>query len=251
MQYTVTWSEQRKTMVSEQVKSKNSFYGEKTRTETMSSADSDIEYDLIGDIANACKLTRKSIVAILSKIDKDKFDMFNANPEEFISKVVKIIEEQKATTLVEHISYNITDGKYDSDIFTMQKTELEYQNAQTATKHIFDRVFTDSSKEKDLAKAMDAADEVVVYAKLPRTFKIPTPVGDYSPDWAIAFKDDCGIKHIYFIAETKGDLSTLNLRPIEKAKIDCAKKLFNGLSSSNVRYDAITNYDELISAVNG
>ncbi len=249
MQYTVTWSEQRKTMDSEQVKSKNAFYGEKTRTETMSSVDSDIEYDLIGDIANACKLTRKSIVAILSKINKDKFDMFNANPEEFISKVVKIIEEQKATTLVEHISYNITDGKYDSDIFTMQKTELEYQGAQAATKHIFDRVFTDSNKEKDLAKAMDAADEVVVYAKLPRTFKIPTPVGDYSPDWAIAFKDDCGIKHIYFIAETKGDLSTLNLRPIEKAKIDCAKKLFNGLSSSNVRYDAITDYSQLMDIV--
>lgn len=175
--------------------------------------------------------------------------MFKANPEEFITKVGKFIEEQKATTLVDHIVYNIADGTYDNDIFTLQKTELEYESAQDAQKHILNKVFTDSTKESDLAKAMDAAEEVVVYAKLPRAFQIPTPVGDYSPDWAIAFKDRNDIKHIYFIAETKGDLSSLELRPIEKAKIDCAKKLFNSLSSNKVRYDAITDYSQLLSLV--
>ena len=137
----------------------------------------------------------------------------------------------------------------DNDIFTLQKTELEYETAQDSQKHILNKVFTDSDIEKQLAKDMDAAEEVVVYAKLPKAFYIPTPVGDYSPDWAIAFKDNKDIKHIYFIAETKGSLSSLELRPIEKAKIECAKKLFNNMSSNKVRYDAITNYTELLSLI--
>jgi type III restriction enzyme len=247
--YTVTWSEQRTNMEAEQLKKKDIFYGEKTRTEKLTAPDSDIEYDLVGKIAKAATLTRKTVVQILSKIAKDKFAMFQANPEEFITKVGKIIEEQKATTLVDHIVYNIAEGTYDNDIFTVQKTELEYESAQDARKHILNKVFTDSKKEQELAMAMDVAEEVVVYAKLPRAFQIPTPVGDYSPDWAIAFKDGKGVKHIYFITETKGDLSSLELRPVEKAKIDCTRRLFNNLSTSKVRYDAITDYNQLLNLV--
>lgn len=249
MAYTVTWSEQRKEMNAEQLKKKDIFYGENTRTEKMLSTDSDIKYDLVGKISQAATLTRRTVVEILSKIDKDKFAMFRTNPEEFITKVGKLIEEQKATTLVDHIVYNIAEGSYDNDIFTLQKTALEYESGQTAAKHILNKVFTDSDVEKKLAKDMDAADEVCVYAKLPRAFRIPTPVGDYSPDWAVAFKDGKGIKHIYFIAETKGSLSSLNLQPVESAKINCAKKLFNNLSTTTVRYDAITDYSQLLELV--
>lgn len=250
-QYTVTWSEQRKEIKSEQLKNKDIFYGEKTRTETMQVADTDVEYDLIGKIATDSTLTRKTVVEILSKITAEKFDMYKANPEEFIAKVSKTIREQKATTLVEHIEYNRLETSYDSDIFTIQTTELEYETAQTARKHILDKVFTDSDIESKLAQDMDAAEEVAVYAKLPRSFQIPTPVGNYAPDWAIAFKDNYNIKHIYFIAETKGKLNSLQLTgdTIQDAKIMCARKLFNSLSSKNVRYDAITNYSELLNLV--
>lgn len=247
--YTVTWSEQRREMDSEQLKKKDTFFGEKTRTEKLSSAHADVEYDLVEKIATESKLTRKTVVEILTKISPDKFSMFKTNPEEFISKVSKIIKEQKATTLVDHIEYNIIDGTYDNDIFTVQKTVVDYEAAQDTKKHILNKVFTDSKIEQDLAKDMDAADEVCVYAKLPGGFKIPTPVGDYNPDWAIAFEDNKGIKHLYFIAETKGDLSSLELRPIEAAKIRCAKKLFNNLSEKNVKYDAITSYSELLALV--
>jgi type III restriction enzyme len=92
---------------------------------------------------------------------------------------------------------------------------------------------------------MDISDEVCVYAKLPRTFQIPTPVGNYAPDWAIAFnKGD--VKHVFFIAETKGSLDSMELRGVEKAKIDCARKLFNNISDINIRYDAVDNFDALM-----
>ncbi|MDR2267104.1 MAG: DEAD/DEAH box helicase family protein [Christensenellaceae bacterium] len=249
MAYTVTWSEQRKEMDAEQLKAKDIFYTEKTRTEKILPADSDIEYDLVGKIATATTLTRRTVVEILSKIGKDKFDMFQANPEEFIAKVSKIIEEQKATTLVDHIVYNVAEGTHGNEIFTVQKTALEYETAQNARNHILDKVFTDSTIESQLAKAMDVAEEVCVYAKLPRAFYIPTPVGNYSPDWAIAFDDGKGIKHVYFIAETKGDLSSLELRPVEKAKIECARKLFNNLSNKKIKYEAITDYSQLLALV--
>jgi len=250
--YTVTWSEQRSTLRSDQVRSKEMFYGEKTRTERLESAGSDIDYDLVGKIASTCNLTRRSVAQILHKISKAKFDLFKANPEEFITKVAKIIDEQKATTLVEHIRYNIAEGSYDNDIFTLQKTQLEYESGQVATKHILDRVFTDSGVERRLAADMDAAEEVVVYAKLPKAFYIPTPVGDYSPDWAIAFKRG-SVKHIYFIAETKGSLTTLNLTgdALQDAKIACARKLFNEMSSGKVRYDAVVDYSKLLDIVRG
>ena len=93
---------------------------------------------------------------------------------------------------------------------------------------------------------MDSAAEVCVYAKLPRTFKIPTPVGNYAPDWAIAFHDNMGIKHIFFIAETKGSMDSMQLKGVEKAKIDCAKKLFNEMSTSYVRYHEVDRYDNLL-----
>jgi type III restriction enzyme len=249
MAYTVTRGEQRKEMDAEQLKNKDIFYGEKTRTEKMLPSDSDIEYDLVGKIATTSTLTRLTVVEILSRIDKAKFDMFGANPEEFVTKVGKIIQEQKATTLVDHIVYNIADGTHGNEIFTVQKTVSEYESAYQARKHILDKVFVDSVIESELAQAMDAADEVSVYAKLPKAFYIPTPVGNYSPDWAIAFVDGQGIKHIYFVAETKGDLSSLELRPVEKAKIECARKLFNNLSGTRVRYDAITDYSQLLSLV--
>lgn len=207
---------------------------------------STVPYDLVGEVARGATLTRRTVVRILKGILPARLLFFKNNPEEFIRKVVKIIKEQKATMIVEQIAYNRTEDTYDTTIFTQEKSRQSVDKAYPAKKHILDYVFSDSKGERDFAKDLDKADEVCVYAKLPRTFKIPTPVGNYAPDWAIAFNDNMGIKHIFFIAETKGSMDSLQLKGVEKAKIDCAKKLFNKLSTSNVRYHEVTSYKNLL-----
>ena len=171
--------------------------------------------------------------------------MFRNNPEEFIKNVSRIIKNEKATMIVEHIQYDQTDQTYDSEIFTQEKHSQSVAKSYPAQKHIMDYVFTDSDGERTFAEDLDAATEVCVYAKLPRSFQIPTPVGNYAPDWAIAFNQGT-VKHIFFIAETKGSMDSMQLKEIEKAKIGCAEKLFNSISTSKVRYHKVDSYQTLL-----
>ena len=253
LQYTATIGRQKDEMNEYEVERGASFAGEKTRTQTLKHAEtSQIKYDLIGKVAEGTTLTRKTVSAILQGIRMDKIHMFKNNPEEFISKVIRLINEQKATMIVEHISYDTIEGEYDSTIFTAEKNTQSFDKAFLAKKAIQDYVFTDGSAEKSIerkfAEDLDAAEEVCVYAKLPRTFQIPTPVGNYSPDWAIAFYEGT-VKHIFFIAETKGTMESLELRPIEQAKISCAKKLFNEMSTSKVKYHDVDSYQSLLNII--
>ena len=211
---------------------------------------STVKYDLVGEIARGATLTRRTVVEILKRLSPAKLAMFQNNPEEFIRNVVHLIKEQKATMIVEHISYNLIEGGYDSTIFTQEKQSQSISKAYPAQKHIMDYVFSDSDGERKFASALDGASEVCVYAKLPRSFQIPTPVGNYAPDWAIAFNKGT-VKHIFFIAETKGSLDSMELRGVEKAKIACARKLFNDVSTSNVRYNAVSSYEQLLDLVQG
>ena len=220
------------------------------RQEIREVSTSTVPYDLVGDIARGATLTRKTVVRILKGILTARLYLFKNNPEEFIRNVVKIIKEEKATMIVEHISYNQTEQTYDTDIFTQEKSRQTVDKAFSAQKHILDYVFTDSQGERKFAEDLDAANEVCVYAKLPRTFKIPTPVGNYAPDWAIAFNDNMGVKHVFFIAETKGSMDSMQLKGVEKAKIECAKKLFNSVSTSKVRYHEVSGYSEMLDAIN-
>lgn len=208
---------------------------------------SNVRYDLLGKISSATRLTRKTVATILSKIRPLKFSMYKANPEEFIRKVTRLILEQKATIIVEHISYNRIEGKFDSDIFTQEKHGT-IDNAFEGKKSIVDYVFTDSQGEREFVDKIDTAKEVAVYAKLPKGFHIPTPVGNYSPDWAIAFQEG-EVKHIYFVAETKGSMSSMDLREIERSKISCAEKLFAQISTSNVVYSKIDSFETLMDIV--
>lgn len=209
---------------------------------------STVRYDLVGDIAKGANLTRQTVVRILKGIKESKLYLFRNNPEEFIRKVINIIREQKSTMIVESIHYNMTEGKYDSNIFTV-KGKADFDRAYEAKKHITDYVFSDSKGERDFAHDLDESNEVVVYAKLPRSFQIPTPVGNYAPDWAIAMQKS-GVKHIFFIAETKGSMGSMELRGVEKAKIECAEKLFNSISTANVKYHKVTKYQDLLDAMN-
>lgn len=221
-----------------------------TRTKEMRDVStSNVPYDLVANIAKAATLTRRTVTRILKGIQRSKLYMFKNNPEEFIRKVSHIIREQKATMIVEHISYNQTENQYDSDIFTKEKSRQTVDKAYEAKKHILDYVFPDSQGERIFAEDLDKAEEVCVYAKLPRSFHIPTPVGNYAPDWAIAFNDNMGIKHVFFIAETKGSMDSMQLKGVEKFKIECAKKLFNSISISNVRYHEVTSYQNMLDVI--
>lgn len=251
LQYTVTTGEQEQDLDSDQLKSGTGFSREKSRTFTLPLAEgSQVTYDLIGKIAEGTKLTRRSVAKILKGIKPTTFAMFRNNPEEFISKAIKLILEQKATMIVEKIEYNQTEGTYDAAIFTAEKNS-DFARAYRAKKNVQDYVFADGyakdgqSVERRFAEDLDAAEEVCVYAKLPKGFSIPTPVGNYSPDWAIAFNAGT-VKHIFFIAETKGTMESMGFRGIEGTKIDCAKKLFALLSSKDVVYHEVDSYQKLL-----
>ena len=209
---------------------------------------STVAYDLVGDVARGAKLTRRSVVKILQGMGM-KAMLFKNNPEEFIRNLVKIIREQKATMIVDHITYNRTKSQYDSNIFVPER-KLNINKVVEAQKHITPYVAYDSDGERDFAKALESATEVHIYAKLPRKLKIPTPVGDYAPDWAIVFKEGV-VRHIFFVAETKGSLDGMELRGVEKAKTECAKKLFNKLSTSTVKYGVVDKFENLYNLING
>lgn len=254
LRYTTTVGTQKTDISAEAIKGGQSFTGGTSETKSLSHVEtSRVRYDLIGKIAEGAVLTRKTATAILRGLNVDKFVMFKQNPEEFITKVIRLIREQKATMVVEGISYNQTEGEFSNDIFTAEKGSQAYETALQAKKAIQDYVFTDGTADKSVerrfAEDLEAAAEVVVYAKLPKGFHIPTPMGNYSPDWAIAFRKGA-VKHIFFVAETKGTMESLELRPIEQAKIKCAKKLFNELSTSEVRYHDVDSYQSLLTVIN-
>ena len=251
--YTVTAAGQKEKLSADMVRSGSSFEDAKSKTTALKNAHtSQVQYDLLGKIAEGTVLTRRTVASILQGIRPDTFAMYKKNPEEFITKVIRLIKEQKATMIVEHITYDTIEGHYESSIFTAEKHNLTMDKAYPAKKAIQDYVFTDGMAEKSVerkfAENLDGAEEVFIYAKLPKGFYIPTPVGHYSPDWAIVFHEG-KVKHIYFVAETKGTMESLNLRPIEKAKIDCAKELFTKLSDGLVTYDHVDSYQELLNKV--
>ena len=190
-----------------------------------------------------------------STSDNDKiltFSEFAGNPEEFIIKAAGLINDEKATAIIQHITYNTLEERYDTDIFTEPtiKGKLDV-NAMKARRHLYDHIVYDSTKERDFASELDTNEDVAVYVKLPSSFYISTPVGRYNPDWAIAFYEGT-VKHIYFVAETKGSLDSFKLNhitPIEQAKIDCAREHFKAISGDNVVYDVVDSYQALLEKV--
>jgi type III restriction enzyme len=212
-------------------------------------ADNSVKYDLIGKIVEETGLTRRAVVSILKGLTQDKFALFSQNPEEFIIKVSRLINEQKATAIVQYIEYTLLSDQYHSTIFTEPTLKGRMgANAIPLHKHLYDYLIYDSETENKFAVNLDKNSAVTVFVKLPKTFYINTPVGNYSPDWAIAF-EKCSVKHIYFVAETKGSMSSLELRKIEDAKIACARKHFAKIGAELVMYDKIDSYETLLNKV--
>ncbi|MBI4620623.1 MAG: DEAD/DEAH box helicase family protein [Desulfobacterales bacterium] len=212
------------------------------------SVHSAVKYDLIGKLAEDTHLTRRTVAEILKGVTRVVFSQYRQNPEDFMQKAASIINEQKATVVVEHLTYSQVEGKHElHEIFTVNKQQ-DFSRAIKTERHVYDYVFTDSKTEKAFVTELDKSVEVVVYAKLPKGFFIPTPVGNYNPDWAIVFKEGT-VKHIYFVAETKGSMSSMELRKIEKYKIDCARKFFSGITTDQVKYDVVSDYVKLMNIV--
>lgn len=254
LQYTIQHGEQASALTYDEITAGNAF--ELTSTETESSRasiHSAVKYDLVGKLSEGTKLTRRTIVEILKGINVAVFAQFKTNPESFIAEATRLINEQKATVIIEHLAYDPVADQFELDIFTAGQTKKDFSNAGSKLKrHIYDYVLTDSKIERDFVNELDTCKEVVVYAKLPRGFTIPTPVGDYNPDWAISFKEGL-VKHVYFVAETKGSMSTMALDEIEKTKIRCARKFFDEINKryapENVKYDVVNSFDKLIELV--
>jgi len=226
---------------------------EEASHEAVMKASGSVLYDLVGKLVEETGLTRRAIAAILTGMERAVFDQFGDNPEEFIIRAANIVNEQKATAIIEHIVYDKLTETFTTDIFTepgLKKGVLGV-NAMKAERHLYDHVLYDSANERDFASELEAhGQEVEVYVKLPKGFYISTPVGKYNPDWAIAFREG-KVKHVYFVAETKGDMSSLELRKIEEAKTRCAREHFRAISGENVKYDVVDSYEALWDLVRG
>lgn len=249
MQYTITVGEQAAAVSYDEIKSGEGFKITRNSTEEEKiSIHSAVKYDLIGRLAEGTQLTRRTIGVILQSMNNIVFMQYRHNPEDFMMKAAQIINEQKATMVIEHLTYSPVEDRHElQNIFTVTK-QNDFSRAVKTERHVYDYVFTDSKNERTFVTELDKSTEVVVYAKLPRGFFIPTPVGNYNPDWAIAFEEG-KVKHIYFVAETKGSMSTMELRKIEECKIDCARKFFSGIATDQVKYDVVSDYTKLMNIV--
>lgn len=245
--------------IMEQIKSKDDLLAgasivreESAQYSTKISASNNVKYDLIGKLVDETGLTRKAIVRILQGIQQPVFNQFKDNPEEFIIRAAAIINDEKATAVIQHITYNALEDRYGTDIFTEPTIKGKLgMNAMKAKRHMYDHIVYDSTNEQKFAEQLDTNKDVAVYVKLPSGFYISTPVGKYNPDWAIAFYEGT-VKHIYFVAETKGTLDTMKLNhitPTEQAKIDCAKAHFKAISTDDVVYSVVDSYQALLEKV--
>ena len=254
LQYVIQKGEQLDAVTNDQIQSGTSFHiAESTVENHRSSIHSTVQYDLIGKLAEGTQLTRRTVAEILKGMNVAVFAQFKTNPESFIAEAIRLINEQKATVIVEHLAYDPVEDRFDLDIFTAGQTKQDFSKVGDKLQHhIYDYVLTDSNIERQFVKELDTSSDVVVYAKLPRGFLIPTPVGDYNPDWAISFKEG-KVKHIYFVAETKGSMSSMDLREIEKTKIKCARKFFDEMNRryapDNVKYDVVDSFGKLMEVV--
>lgn len=253
LRYKVEGGIQQCRLTDQQLKADDSFRATATMTELGGAVHSRVKYDLVGKLADGAGLTRRTTAAILNRIDPDTFDQFRKNPEHFISKACRIIAEQKATTIIERLDYDVMTKQYGVEIFTANQAGPHFSHASgSLAQPIWDDAATGPARERCFVEDIDGNGEVVVYAKLPHGFLIPTPLGDYNPDWAFSLVAG-GVKSIYFVAETKGSLTSLTLHEIGETKIACAGKFLDEIgrriSDHRVKYDVVTSYAKLMEIV--
>lgn len=255
LKYNVVTGQQNNQITKMDLDNKNSFSQERSGSYSENidaSHSTSAKYDLIYNIAKKTNLIRKTVSKIIIGT-KETLRFFRENPEEYINKVSELINQQKASVIVNHISYYPMEDRFESDIFNESHKDFDSNKVFESKKAIQDYVFVDgnakngNSIEMNFAKQLEAQKDVKVYAKLPSKFYIPTPMGKYTPDWAIVFENDKS-REIYFIAETKGSLDSLELRAVEQGKINCAKSLYNK-EGSKLHYEQVTKFDDLYNSI--
>ena len=254
LQYTVQAGAQKTRISDDNVSDGDMFSSSSIRVETHSQIlATGVKYDILGTVAAGTQLKRTTVASILAGIKPELFAKYRINPENFMAEATRLINEQKATMVVQHLNYDAIEQTFDTSIFTAGQMKVDLTKSNTKLRnHIYDYALTDSKGEQEFAEQLDQSVDVEVFAKLPRGFYIPTPVGDYNPDWAIAFKEGA-VKHVYFVAETKGSMSSMQLRQVEQSKIECAKRFFEELNNkfpaSEVKYGVVSNFGKLMEVI--
>ena len=215
------------------------------------------EYDIVGLIASKTNIKRSTVISILKNIEKEKFQLFQKNPEEFIWKVANIINESKNILASNNVEYiKLENEKYDDSIFETSfqlehDVKIEDSIYKKLKKNIQVYLVTDSQVERNFAKELEDNKAVKVYSKLPKNYIIPTPAGGYTPDWAVVF-DSKDVKYIYFIAETKGQNNKSGIADIPQAKIDAMSKLvkvmnqdYFGNNDAKLGYGVAVTYQDM------
>ncbi len=198
--------------------------------------------DCVNFIKDETKLTRETVIKILRGINSSL--LFN-NPERFIFESIKVINESLIKDYVEQISYRLSDDKYYVSRFEKIVSHKDsVQDITNKKKSIYDAIVYSSDIEKNFAIDLDRDERIKLFIKLPVWFSVKTPLGGYTPDWAIVTvkMDSKGKeldKKIYFIIETKGSMVESQRRLSENQKIECAKKHFEIIS---VRYKDVSSY---------
>ena len=190
--------------------------------------------DIVSYLQNETNLTRKTIVKILTGINKLQY--FKVNPQKFIEAAIDILNNQMRLHIIDGIQYKkIENGDFYSQELFENEELFGYlkNNLKESNKSPYEYVVYDSKVESTMATKFEESENIPVYAKLPNWFKIDTPLGTYNPDWAILYKDEYE-ERLFFVVESKGSSSLLDLRPKEAAKIKCGKKHFKSLGSNMI-----------------
>ena len=211
----------------------------------------DIEFpDLLTELQNRTQLTRKSICRVL--LESGRLDDFANNPQRFIETAAQAINLRKRVSIVDGIKYRrLGDAHfYAQELFEREELTGYLRNMLASKKSVYDYVIHDSNTEAEFADRLEKETAVKVYAKLPRWFQVPTPLGPYNPDWAVLIEDEQG-ERLYFVAETKGSAFLDDLRNTERAKVECGKAHFQALEDgvSPARYRTVRALDELLAEV--
>lgn len=266
LSYSVSRGTQKGKLSEEDFRNKDGFVSERDGSyqRTLPYEAKHVSYDLLGEISQAAKITRASAARILQGIRPDTFNQFKQNPEEFIARVSTLIKGAKQELIAGSIQYYALGTKYSShDVFEDEpdhRVDDGGLQPVLSKKGVQSYVFPDSEGEQKLANELENSSDVIVYAKIPRSLKIPTPAGEYSPDWAIAFRKGGDIQHVYFVAEQKGTTDINDLRGDEKVKIGSVRKLFEQMNkklltenphAQPIAFDLIQDYQTLIDRAEG
>jgi len=200
--------------------------------------------DVLGYIQDKTSLSRTTICDILEK--SDRIGDILKNPQLFMDMCIKTINSKLSELVVDGIKYEKI-GSNNYDMMLLEEKDFEtylddnFYKVVDSSKTIHENYIPlDSSVESQFAKDCETSEQIELYFKLPTWFKIPTPIGNYNPDWAVVFKNE---KKIYFVAETKSTTDLSKLRPDEAMKIRCGEKLYSSIE--DVEFKLVTSVREL------